>query len=268
MWGRGIMKRLLSFFVAVMVMLGLCACRQILDPDQQLSEDSSLGSSESDDQPDDPPPPEHSSLYLNGVSPEDMITYFNEVVLNMEYTDGAGDATLVQKWTDPIRCRIVGRPTQEDLTVLDGLFAQLNEIDGFPGIFVAEGEDDYNVTLSFLDADEFRLAFSSFLHGEEADGAVQFWYYTNSNEIYNGRVGYRTDISQQIRNSVLLEEIVNLLGLNDTVLRPDSIVYQYSSDSTQLSTVDWVLLKLLYDPAIQCGMNRDACLSILNQLYY
>ena len=199
---------------------------------------------------------------------EDMIAYFNEVVLNMEYTTGSGDITLVQKWFVPIRYQIFGTPTEEDLQVLEALFAELNQVPGFPGISKVQDYEAGNLTISFLNEDDFQLAFSDFLGGELADGAVQFWYYTDSNDIYSGRVGYRTDIDQETRNSVLPEEIINLLGFNDSVLREDSIVYQYSSTVLELSDVDWVLLQLLYDPAIQCGMNAEECETVIRSLYY
>ena len=66
---------------------------------------------------------------------------------------------------------------------------------------------------------------------------------------------------------MLVEEVINLLGINDTVLREDSIVYQYSSDITAPSEIDWVLIRLLYHPDIQCGMNSEQCRPILEQLY-
>jgi len=58
------------------------------------------------------------------------------------------------------------------------------------------------------------------------------------------------------------------LGISDTTLREDSIVYQYGSEITQLSDVDWAILKLLYDPAMECGMDREACAAVLETLYY
>ena len=106
------------------------------------------------------------------------------------------------------------------------------------------------------------------LQGDYATGATQFWYYTDTNDIYTARIGYRTDISQAERNSILIEEIVNTLGITDTVLRTDSIVYQYSDENLALSDVDWIILKLLYDPAIRCGMDFDSCSRIIPELYY
>ena len=106
------------------------------------------------------------------------------------------------------------------------------------------------------------------INGEEADGAVQFWFYNATHNIHTGNIGYRTDIDQSIRNSVLVEEIINLLGITDTVLREDSITYQYGSDVTELSDVDWVILRLVYDARMQCGMTREECAQILAELYY
>ena len=106
------------------------------------------------------------------------------------------------------------------------------------------------------------------VNGEEATGATEFWYYTDTNEIHSARIGYRTDTDQSIRNSVLVEEIINTLGISDTVLREDSITYQYSDFNTSLSDVDWILLNLLYHPEIRCGMDADACAKVLPGLYH
>jgi len=215
----------------------------------------------------EPTSPLHSPLYIEGVTVEKMIEYFNEVVLDMEYSTGDGNPTLVQKWDRPLCYRIEGNPTDADRQALDKLFAKLNGIEGFPGIRAATGLEQ-NLTLNFLNLADFRRQFSSVINGETADGAVQFWYYTNTNNIHTARIGYRTDISQQIRDSVIPEEIINSLGISDTVLRKDSIVYQYASSTTELSDVDMVILKLLYHPKMECGMTAADSEKIIRELYY
>ena len=42
--------------------------------------------------------PPHSEFYLEDFPVEEIITYFNEVVLQVEYTNGTGDPSRVQKW--------------------------------------------------------------------------------------------------------------------------------------------------------------------------
>ena len=198
---------------------------------------------------------------------EDVLTWFDEVVLHMEYSDGTGNPALVKKWRFPILCRIEGDPTDEDLRVLEDFFDQLNALPGFPGIAMAEGLQRESLTLSFLGPEDFRDSFSEVVNGEDAWGAAQFWFYTDTNEIHTARIGYRTDIDQISRSSIVLEEIVNCLGLSDTELRQDSIVYQYSNDNICLSDVDWLILELLYRPDIQCGMDREQCHAVIESLY-
>ena len=212
--------------------------------------------------------PSHSPLFLPPYTTDQIIDYFEEVVLHMEYTEGAGNASLVQKWTNPIYYRIFGNPTDQDLTVLSDLFAQLKNIQGFPGIYAAAEEQTENLSIRFLDAEAFSAVFSTFLNNEYAYGATQFWYYNATNEIHTATIGYRTDIDQATRTSILIEEVVNMLGISDTVLREDSIVYQYSNDNLALSDVDWLILKLLYSTKITCGMDAQTCKAIIQELYY
>ena len=186
----------------------------------------------------------------------------------MEYSDGTGDVTRVQKWLSPIYFNIYGSYTNDDLSKLYELFAQLNAIDGFPGIFPASNENCENMSISFLEPNDFTDQFTNVVHGEDAFGATEFWYYTDTNEIHTARIGYRTDIDQIIRNSILLEEIINSLGISDSSLRTDSIVYQDSNDNLVLSDIDILILKLLYNTEIQCGMNYENCKEIIEKLYY
>ena len=210
----------------------------------------------------------HSEFYVEGVSQDQMVEYFNEVVLSMEYTTGDGNAALVQKWDRTISYRIIdGVPTKQDAQIISDLCKALNEVEGFPGIRAATGLEQ-NLAIYFLHDDEFETQFSHLVNGEYADGAVQFWYYNATNNIYNGRIGYRKDNAQEIRNSVIPEEIINLLGISDTTLREDSITYQYGDEATEPSAVDWAIIKLLYNPKIECGMDAAQCEAVIRELYY
>lgn len=215
-----------------------------------------------------PTEPLHSALYREGFDVEEILIYFQEVTNQIEYTDGTGDPSLIQKWLSPMVYRIHGSPTEEDLRVLTEFCDRLNAVPGFPGIREAQEYEPENLSLNFLDSDSFRERFTDVVHGEDAWGATQYWYYTDTNEIYDGTIGYRTDIPQADRNSIILEEIVNTLGISDSGRRSDSIVYQYSNDNLQLSEIDWLLLELLYHPDIACGMDAEMCEKVIRDLYY
>lgn len=210
----------------------------------------------------------HSSFYLEGFTPEQVVTYFAEVVLNAEYSSGEGDIHVVQKWTGPIRYMINGEATQKDREKLEELFAQLNAVEGFPGIEAAPLPIAMNMTLNFYNREDFQTYFGRVVNYEDADGAVEYWYYNETNQIHNAAVGYRTDIDQYTRNSVLLEEVINGLGITDTKLREDSITYQGFSQTQELSDMDWLILRLLYHPDIKCGMNLEQCRAVIKKLYY
>lgn len=211
-----------------------------------------------------PTEPLHSEFYIPGVSAEDVILYFNEVCLDAEISNG-GDPSLLQKWDIPIRYILHGDWTDEDIVVLSEFAAWLNTIEGFPGI--SETKDPGNATLRIHFCSQSEMLS---LMGDDyvgMDGAVTFWYMDN--KIYDEIICYRTDLDQYLRNSVILEEIYNGLGpVQDTMLRPDSIIYSEFSEPQCLTQIDQLLLKLLYHPQLQCGMNAAECEAVIRQLYY
>ena len=207
---------------------------------------------------------EHSELYISGVCVEDVILYFNEVCLDAEFVN-SGNASLLQKWITPIHYTLYGEYTAEDLAVLSSFTDWLNTIDGFPGIFIATTAEDANLRIHFCSqSDMIDLMGDQFL---EMDGAVTFWY--SDDAIYDAVICYRTDLDQHLRNSVILEEIYNGLGpIQDTALRPDSIIYQEFSETQQLSPMDALILQLLYHPSLLPGMDSYACETAIRSLYY
>ena len=209
------------------------------------------------------PLPEHSALYC-GHSVEDVILYFNEVCLDSEYVN-SGDPSFVQKWVSPISYMVHGAYTQEDYDALTALVTQLNGIYGFPGMQECFDESVSNLDIYFCTEQELKDRMG---YDDNLDGAVTFWY-DGMNQIYDAIICIRTDIDQTIRTSVILEEIYNGLGpIQDTTLRPDSIIYQHGSDVLALSDMDWLLLKLLYHPDMRCGLDPAQAESVLRALYY
>jgi hypothetical protein len=209
----------------------------------------------------------HSELYIEGVSVEDVIRYFNEVVLDSEFSDG-GNSKLIQKWANPIVYWVGGTPTDEDLAVLESFMNTVNEISGFPGFVAGDREWLSDLRIYFCDGQEMENRMGSNFANGLFDGAVTFWY-DGENRLYSEVICIRYDIDQRIRNSVIQEELYNGLGpVQDTILREDSIIYQYGSDVQSLSAVDLLLLQLLYHPEIQRGMNAEECETVIRQLYY
>ena len=208
--------------------------------------------------------PLHSQLYIPGLSVEDVILYFNEVVLDAEYVD-SGSPDLLQKWVNPIAYSIQGTATEKDMEVLEGFAAWLNTIEGFPGMFQAEGFYQADLNIHFCTREDMVNILGENYEG--CDGGVMFWY--DYNEIYTATICYVDDLDQYVRNSVILEEIYNGLGpVQDSDLRPDSLIYSGYSTPQELTEIDELILKLLYHPDMVCGMNAQECEAVIRQLYY
>lgn len=214
----------------------------------------------------EPPAPDHSEYYIEGVSVDDVITYFNEVCLDAEWSED-GNPELLQKWVTPIVYNIEGEMTEEDRKFLEDFVDWLNSIEGFPGMSeIPKGEYGSNFDIFFYPYDEFLR--SSEYASADVDGTVIFWY-NDYNQITNGTVCYRTDVEQYTRNSVIMEEIYNCLGpVQDTELREDSLIYQGFSTPQELTEVDKLIMKLLYNEQMECGMNAQQCEEVIRELYY
>ena len=261
-WSIGILASLLCLYFLLSAILTKPQSPQLTEPSaSQITEPEVTEPEVTEPQNTEPP---HSSLYIPDLSVEDVITYFNEVCLDSEFTTG-GDPSVVQKWTGAIYYTLDGNYTDTDITVLNRFADWLNTIEGFPGIFESTGPHLTTLRIHFCTQKEMvNIMGSNFNH---MDGGVTYWY--EENAIYDATICYRTEIDQYTRNSVILEEIYNGLGpIQDTLLRPDSIIYQNFSEPQELTAVDELILRLLYHPSIRPGMNSDECAQIIRQLYY
>ena len=209
--------------------------------------------------------PAHSDLYLSFVTPDEMVRYFNEVCLDAEFVNN-GNASLLQRWKAPIRYQIYGEPTDKDLEILADMCQWLNSVEGFPGIYETGESWQENFSIYFCSQSELLDRLGDQYYG--TDGAFTFWY-DGQNVIYDCTVCIRTDLEQEVRNSVILEELYNSLGpAQDTALRPESIIYSGYSIPQALHPIDEVILRLLYHPTLACGMDAAECEPLILALYY
>ena len=207
---------------------------------------------------------EHSALFIPNVTQDDMVTYFLEVCLDAEIVN-SGNANVLQKWRTPIYYHIYGDPTDEDRQVLANMAQWLNTLDGFPGMQEIDEADYSNMRIYFCSQQELLDRMGDKHRG--TDGAFTFWY--SYDIIFDSIICIRTDLDQELRNSVILEEIYNALGpAQDTDLRQESIIYSGFSQSQALHPIDQVILQLLYHRDLKCGMDAAACADAIRELYY
>ena len=275
------LKKLLIFFLIMSVLLSGCGMRaEAFVPDTKPTVTQPAATAETQaeipaDVPTEVPTeeprtepteePVHSEFYIPGVEVDEVIFYFAEVCLDAEIIH-SGDASVLQKWRYPVRYLLMGEHTLEDLAVLNGFESWLNTVEGFPGMVQTQEPNEANLRIHFCSPEEMTE-----LMGNEfgnMDGAVTFWY-NGSNEIYDAIICCRTDLDQNLRNSVILEELYNSMGpVQDTEIREDSIIYSEYSEPQSLTQMDELILKLLYHPMMEIGMNIEQCGDMIRQLYY
>ena len=213
------------------------------------------------------PMPEHSDLYINGVSTEMMVEYFAETVLSAEYSRDSGHKALVQKWNKPIRYYIHGiNYNSTDVYYITEFFDRLNKVEGFPGAKRANLGEDYNLEIKFCT--RLELQAKTITVDETCAAFTSFTFNTATDEIQSGAILYCHDIPKSQRQSVIQEEILNCMGMSDdTLLRTNSVIYQYSNSNTA-DEIDMTLFAILYSDRIKCGMNRNQCADAIKEIYY
>ncbi|MBQ8830266.1 MAG: DUF2927 domain-containing protein [Oscillospiraceae bacterium] len=255
------MKKLLSALLILALIFSLSACGKPPKADHAGFNTAELSAPAHIK----PELPQHSPLYIPDLSVEDVILYFNEVCLDSEIIN-SGDPSYVQKWVYPVYYILEGSYTDADLAVLSSFTSWLNTVPGFPGIYKVDESAPWNMRICFCNnAEEMADIMGPDFYG--FDGAVTFWYAENM--IYDATISYRTDIPQYTRNSVIIEEIYNGLGpIQDTSLREDSIIYSGFSEPQWLTPIDELIIRLLYSPDIEVGMNAEECEQVIRTLYY
>lgn len=265
------MKLRKILWVSLLALL-LCGCAKEPDPTIPPTEATQPPTMEATQPPtvetvpltEAPTDPDHWEFFLPELSAEDVITYFSEVCLGAEFVN-SGDPSRLQRWEETIYYSIEGEPTEQDVEVIEAMVQWLNTVEGFPGMEASPDPARTNLNIYFCDQEELLQRLGD--NFQNTDGGVTFWY--QDDIIFKAIVCVRTDLDQELRTSVILEELYNGLGpIQDTALREDSIIWSEFSKPQALTPVDALILRLLYHPSLSCGMDAAECAEAIRQLYH
>lgn len=193
---------------------------------------------------------------VDGFTDDEIVEYFMKIALEGEY---GGSRGYIIKYDVPLYYSIHGNPSEEDLRVLRALADELNKIEGFPGLYETKVPSMVNERIYFTSQRSFEIAAET-LVPEGSWGYANVWYFNDGElkgNVINGYVWISEDARPQnpVRNSIICEEVVQSLGLlNDTDWGIKSIFDQDRNDCDWPSELDWAVVKILYNPAIKCGM--------------
>ncbi|MBD2088871.1 DUF2927 domain-containing protein [Microcoleus sp. FACHB-1515] len=189
----------------------------------------------------------------------EQINYFLEIALGAEF--GSSDA-VIRKWNAPIRIRVTGRPTSEDMRSLQAVIRDLNGL--VQGTSLSIDNNNSNVEMVFAPESEFRRYEPNYQPTNMGFG----WIWWNQNTLNRARILISTTgITQQERSHLIREELTQSLGLmQDSYRYPDSMFYQGWTDPTQFSAIDRTVISMLYRPEIRAGMTRSQVVRVLQSL--
>lgn len=199
-----------------------------------------------------------SQIDTNNFTQEE-IDYFTEIVLGAEFGD---EIPVIKKWTNDIRIKIVGKPTEADMQTINSIISDLNYLIG--GIKIKLVDKKENLTITFSPENQFKAIDQNYVPTNYGF----FWalWHDDNFVIYNASILVASaDITQQERSHLIREELTQSLGLmNDSNKYKDSIFYQEWADVTKFSEIDRAVIKLLYLNKIKPGMSKEQILSVLN----
>lgn len=206
----------------------------------------------------------HSSFYVEGVSADDAVTYFDEAVTY-------GYNVPVVKWNKRIYYYVAGNATQADKDAIAKFAAELNEIPGFPGMSKASSEGGANMVIRFCRESEFYKYVGNWAIGEGYEAVYSFNYNSYNYYTIDAVVCVDQNLSEPSRESMLKSMIYRAMGTDgETWTRKDSIAYAYvhNTDVVEISDVDWLMLKLLYHSDMKRGYTAADAADVIRKLYY
>jgi hypothetical protein len=209
-----------------------------------------------------PTPTPVSSGSLRQLYGSEAIDYFFDIALGTEY----GNTSLVlRKWTGDVRIKINGSPTRVDEDSLSAIVKELNDlISGVSAVRLQIVYTDPNVDIYFVPESQFPSIEPNYVPGNL--GFCWNEWYLATNIIIKSTILIDTEnTTQQQRQHLIREELTHSLGLaNEPLKYPDSIFYQGWTTTTQYSSIDRKIIKLLYEPQLRAGMTREEIEAVLD----
>lgn len=195
-----------------------------------------------------------------------LITYFKNIAIGSEFGD---KSRVIKKWKTPMKVYVGGEPTDSLLKELDLIISEINgyATDGFRIEEVADSLDS-NFYIYFGTSSNYAKQHSYLAQLIVDNKGLFTFYHDNDFWIYKGHMYVDTERSFiEEQRHILREELTQALGLaNDIPHDSFSIFYNRPSRTTEYSSWDIEVIRLLYHPAIIAGLGEDNVQSSLESL--
>ncbi len=197
---------------------------------------------------------------------ESVIEYFNEIALGFEF---GGASEVTRKWKNDMKIFVGGTKTPIMMDELQRVIQEINALatDGFSASVVTDSlESNFYIFLG--SGGDYAKKFPSVLNLVLSNWGLFNVYFDASNIIYGGIMYVDIDRASNIEEKHLLrEELTQSLGLaKDSNRYPDSIFQANWTSTTEYSNVDKDLVRLLYHPSMQIGLDQMQSAELLREI--
>lgn len=178
-----------------------------------------------------------------------------------------GSVGYIRKWVSDVNVYIEGNYNYSDAGFFYSFIKQLSDnVPGMPVINLVNTADEANVRVYFVRLSEMGQVLTSYTEGNW--GYFTFWN-NGYGEIYTAEIAIAWDVcDSDARRHLLMEEFTGALGIaNDHYIDSNSILYQNWTTTQNLTAADWNMLRMVYDPRVTPGMQKDKALRIMESIY-
>ncbi len=194
--------------------------------------------------------------------------YFKEVALGFE---SGGASEITRRWESPVRIFVGGNYSPQHMDELNLTVAQLNEAMAPTNyIEVVSDTTQSNCYFHFGSAESYIELFPDMRNSLRGNVAYFNVWWLND-EINRSRIFIDTTVEFYKQQSTIREELAQSLGLGkDSPLYPSSIFYETATDggfATSYSNLDLELVRLLYHPMMEIGLNALGADGRINSIY-
>ena len=208
------------------------------------------------------------------ASADRMAETFDKIVFHAEF--GQSIEPRVSKWVGPLNIYLdirAGDPTLYQRLV-EAHVQDLADLTGLV-IEIVPTADDANIFMVFDRDEELLRSAADYQptigqHAEQIAKTLCFGIYSvNSGfEIKRAVIGIPTDRAASLGKlpACIVEEMTQIMGLPNDSDEISPSIFNDSSEDNELTDLDRWLVRLLYDPAMKPGMDRQAALAQIRSL--
>ncbi len=204
-----------------------------------------------------------------------LVESFVEVALKSNYS---ARRHPVRKWTVPVSYFIVNNAGEEDLhrTMVSSHFGHLTEITGLP-IRPAGSQAEANFLVVLTSEDRMEAELPRYLGTGPARQSEFSLRHTlclasfatdRKGAIVRAVAMIPVDAARAGSQlaSCVVEELTHAMGMANDSLKDFPSIFSRPSGHAFLSGLDFLMLKMLYDPRVKVGMSEKAVLPILHAI--